>query len=107
MGGQVREKGISDNSTGNLGLAERLNYGAVFPQGSKRLLNGKGGPTESRPIVKSEFCQIPPNRLQLIDRILLAWSICLSAIGQSVVFDESAESFGIGAHPECAFLKLN
>jgi hypothetical protein len=56
------------------------------------LLNGKGGPTESRPIVKSEFCQNPPNRLQPRGRIQLMWSICLSVIEQSVFFDESAES---------------
>ena len=55
--------------------------------------NRKGGPSENRPIVKSEFCQIPPNKLQLTDRILLVWSICLSAIEQPAVFDESAESF--------------
>jgi hypothetical protein len=65
-------------------------------QSSARVLaHGKGGPTESRPIVKSEFCQIPPNRLQLIDRVLLMWSICLSVIGQSVFFDKSAKSLAL------------
>jgi hypothetical protein len=48
--------------------------------------NRKGGSSESRPLVKSEFCQNPPNWLQLIGRILLTCSLCLSAIGQSVVF---------------------
>ena len=57
---------------------------AVFRQSSKPLLMERAAPTESRPIVKSEFCQIPPNRLQLTDSILLMWSICLSLIGQSV-----------------------
>src|SRR5208283_415531 len=50
-------------------------------------VNGKGGPVESRPIVKSEFRQIPPNRLQLLDRIALTWSSCLSTIGQSTVME--------------------
>jgi hypothetical protein len=57
--------------------------------GSRSLVNGKGGPIESRPIVKSEFRQIPPNRLQLVNRIEFTWSICLSTIAQSD--DEDAE----------------
>ena len=48
-------------------------------------MNGKGGPIESRPIVKSEFRQILPNGLQQLNRIALKWSLCLSTIGQSIV----------------------
>ena len=88
-------------------MAEKDDLQGAFARvGWLKVEIGKGGPTESRPIVKSEFCQIPPNRLQLIDRILLTWSICLSVIGQSVFFDESAESLAIGAHQECD-LKIN
>jgi hypothetical protein len=74
-------------------MAEKDNLQGAFARvGWLKVEIGKGGPSESRPIVKSEFCQIPPNRLQLIDRILLMWGICLSTIGQSIFFDESAES---------------
>jgi hypothetical protein len=55
----------------------------LLRQGSRGLKNGKGAPLEGRPIVKSEFRQIPPNRLQLLARIVFAWSICLSTIEQS------------------------
>jgi len=40
-------------------------------------------------MIKSEFCQIPPNRLQPVDRIAPTWSIGLSTIGQSAVFDRA------------------
>jgi hypothetical protein len=60
-------------------------------QESSCRFNGKGGPIKSRPIVKSEFCQIPPNKLQLLDRIVLAWNECLSQIGQFVLFDGPAD----------------
>jgi len=53
------------------------------PRGKAASRYGKGGPIESRPIVKSEFRQTLPDRLQLLDRIALMWSICLSTIGQS------------------------
>ena len=42
--------------------------------------------------MKSEFCQIPPNSLQLVDRITPTWSIGLSTIGQSAVFDRTPDS---------------
>jgi hypothetical protein len=56
------------------------------------LRRGKGGPIEGRPMIKSEFCQIPPNRLQPVDRIAPTWSIGLSTIGQSAVFDRAPDS---------------
>jgi hypothetical protein len=52
---------------------------------------GKGGPIEGRPMIKSEFCQIPPNRLQPVDRIAPTWSIGLSTNGQSAVFDRAPD----------------
>ena len=58
----------------------------------RQLRRGKGGPIEGRPMIKSEFCQIPPNRLQPVDRIAPTWSIGLSTIGQSAVFDRAPDS---------------
>jgi hypothetical protein len=45
--------------------------GALARAGLAKGRNRKGGPSENRPIVKSEFCQIPPNKLQLTNSILL------------------------------------
>ena len=88
-------------------MAEKDDLQGAFARvGWLKVEIGKGGPTESRPIVKSEFCQIPPNRLQLTDRILLMWSICLSVIGQSVFLRRIRREFGIGAHRECG-LKIS
>lgn len=61
-------------------------------QGCKGLAKGKGGPIESRPIVKSEFRQIPPNRSQHLARIALTWSLCLSTIGQFTVIEQHVRS---------------
>ena len=41
---------------------------------------------------KVRICQIPPNRLQPVDRIAPTWSIGLSTIGQSAVFDRAPDS---------------
>ena len=41
--------------------------------------------------MKSEFRQIPPDRLQLLYRMAFVWAICLSTIEQSVAFNENAE----------------
>jgi hypothetical protein len=63
-------------------LLENMNEGKI----SKRdpgAVNGKGGRVKGRPIAKSEFRQIPPNRLQLMDRITLRSSARMSTIGQS------------------------
>jgi hypothetical protein len=52
-------------------MAKKDDLQGAFARRFAKGANGKGGPSANRPIVKSEFCQIPPNRLQLIDRILL------------------------------------
>jgi len=65
---------------------------ARFPAAFMGAVNGKGDPVESRPIVKSEFRQIPPNRLQLSDRVPLTRSFWLSIIAHSTVLGEDARS---------------
>ena len=56
----------------------------LLRQGSRGLKNGKGAPARGAPHCKVRVPgQIPPNRLQLLARVVFAWSICLSTIEQS------------------------